>query len=449
MQKRHYILIVGFLSLLLYIVLSYFTNRSNFNQLLIVYVILFASYVFFLRNNKFIDSKYFFYLGLIFRVSILFSVPNLSDDFYRFIWDGILVKEGFNPLKYFPAEILESLKANHTALSSILFEGMNSQTTYTCYPPVNQLFFLFGALFSKYGILIVIISMKILILAAEIGTYFIIQKLLKFFNFPSKNILIYWLNPLVIIELVGNLHYEGLMIFFLLIAFYYLRKEKYYLSAIIFTISVSVKLIPLMFLPVLFWHLGLKNWIKYCMIVCLGTALLFIPFLGGDSLANFFSSLDLYFRKFEFNASIYYIVRQIGYWIKGYNIIRTAGIVLAFISFGFILIIGFQKRNKIFENIFISMLMIISIYYFFAMIVHPWYLITLIAISVFTNLKYPIIWSLLIILSYYTYKTSYYNENLLFVSIEYIVVYLYILIELNIKILPIKFLRYNKIWKQL
>jgi hypothetical protein len=34
-------------------------------------------------------------------------------------------------------------------------------------------------------------------------------------SLPRTNLLFYWLNPLIIVEIMGNLHFEGVMVFFL------------------------------------------------------------------------------------------------------------------------------------------------------------------------------------------------------------------------------------------
>ena len=64
-----------------------------------------------------------------------------------------------------------------------------------------------------------------------------------------------------------------------------------------------------------------------------------------------------------------------------------------------------------------------SVYYFTATTVHPWYISILLIISVFTGYLYPIIWSVIVYLSYTTYSNQLYTENLLIVFIEYLIIY--------------------------
>src|SRR5688572_30520745 len=41
--------------------------------------------------------------AVLFRLSIVFSPPYLSDDIYRYIWDGRVQAAGINPYRYLPS----------------------------------------------------------------------------------------------------------------------------------------------------------------------------------------------------------------------------------------------------------------------------------------------------------------------------------------------------------
>src|SRR5262245_33419584 len=42
-------------------------------------------------------------LAALFRLSIVFTPPYLSDDIYRYIWDGRVQSAGINPYRYVPS----------------------------------------------------------------------------------------------------------------------------------------------------------------------------------------------------------------------------------------------------------------------------------------------------------------------------------------------------------
>ena len=68
--------------------LCYHTERKNFSQVFALYTLLFVAYYFLTRFFSFTNFKNLFVAGMFFRMLLLFSIPNLSDDVYRFIWDG-------------------------------------------------------------------------------------------------------------------------------------------------------------------------------------------------------------------------------------------------------------------------------------------------------------------------------------------------------------------------
>ncbi|WP_265162504.1 polyprenol phosphomannose-dependent alpha 1,6 mannosyltransferase MptB [Salinimicrobium tongyeongense] len=362
--------------------------------------------------------------AIIFRLLFLFAIPNLSQDFYRFIWDGRLLLEGINPYLMTPAEYFSSGDLPFSGAQE-LYEGMSSLSARnpTNYPPLNQLFFALAALFGGNSILTSVVWLRIFIIAADIGIFYFGRKLLRNLKFPESNIFLYLLNPLVIIELTGNLHFEGVMLFFLLAALYILQCQKWLFSALFFSCSIAVKLIPLIFLPLLFRRLGWKRALVYYAATGIILLLFFLPFLSGAFAENFFSSINLWFQKFEFNASIYYLIRWIGYEVEGYNIIGYAGPALAGVVFVSILFMAILKQNQEMRGLLTSMMFGMVIYLLLATTVHPWYLATPLLLSVFTRYKFVQVWSLMVALSYFAYSQPDYEENLWIIALEYVVIF--------------------------
>lgn len=423
-SKTSWILL--FVSIFSYYVFSYELHRSDFPTLLSLYAVIFFCFLGIVNQNK-SNLKFLLTIAILFRVLLLFATPNLSNDFYRFIWDGRMIFEGLNPYLFLPETDPSILVEGKE-----LYDGMGSMngSHYTCYPPFNQFTFLIPALLFSKNLLGSTIVMRLLIIAADIGTFYYGKKLLEHFKLPVHKIFFYFLNPFIILELTGNLHFEGVMLFFLAASLYYLFKSKWILSAVLFSISVSVKLIPILFLPVLLKKLGFKKSIGFYSIVGTLNLLFFIPFMSQELIDNFMSSIHLYFQNFEFNASIYYIIREIGFQIKGYNIIQTVGRITPIIISVFVLSISLIRKNKISSIFFESLLFSIVIYYSLASIVHPWYIAIPLFFSLFTRYKFPLVWSFSIILSYSAYINSSYQENLTLVFIEYTLVYGYLFFEL-------------------
>ena len=368
-------------------------------------------------------EKVFFKIGVLYRVLFLFSIPALSQDFYRFIWDGHTILAGLNPYQFRPDTIINTLATFPNA--HFLYQKMGSLSAahFSNYPPINQLFFVIASFVGGKSILVSTIILRLTIILADIGIYHFGRKILNHFEINTENIFWYFLNPLVILECTGNLHFEVVMLFFFVVGLYYLIQNKWMIAAVLIGLSISVKLLPLLLLPLFFTHLGFKKSVLFYSIIIGLNVLFFLPFLNVTLVDNYFETIALWFTNFEFNASIYYLVREIGFYIKGYNIIHTIGKITPILTILMILFFAFGRKNKSVELILINSLLVLSIYLFISTTVHPWYLINVLLLSVFTKYKFPIAWSFLIILSYFAYSVQPFKENMYFLFIEYMIVF--------------------------
>jgi hypothetical protein len=286
-----------------------------------------------------------------------------------------------------------------------------------------------------------VVVLKLIIILADVGILYFGKKLLENLNLPISNIFWYFLNPFIIIELTGNLHFEGVMLFSLIWALYVLHKGKWLWAGVLFGISISVKLIPLMLLPLLYQHfvkegLFLKGFwkLKKLYWIILSVVLLtFAPFLSSGFISNFSATIALWFQSFEFNASIYYIIRWIGFQAIGWNLIETVGKILPLIIIASILFLTFFRKNKSTQQLITAMLIGISFYFLLSTTVHPWYVATPLLLSVFTNYKFPIVWSFMVVLSYSAYGVNGFEENLWLVALEYTVILSVALVEISKK----------------
>lgn len=407
---------MNYRSFLLYIVLAIFIkDRTDFGLFFFIYTAVFAIYYwqFFLKKES---IKNWWLWAIAYRIPFILSIPYLSDDFYRFIWDGLLQNQGINPFLHLPSEIVNSISQNE------IYNKLNSQNYYSVYPPLNQFLFSAVSYISPKNILAQVVGLRLLLWIFEFGSVFLMLKTIR----NKELVALFALNPLLIVESTGNLHFEIVLVFFVLLAFYLFQKfpKAWYTSAISMGAAISVKLIPILLLPVIFFRLKPSKGILYVSLSLLTLFISFSPFWSQELASNFLSSVDLFFRNFEFNASIYYIVREIGYSFLGYNIIHLAGLFLKGFSALLILYISYKSIN-----IFTAVVAVLFVYLAFATTVHPWYLIPLIAATCFTNVRFPIIWSFLVIISYHAYISPTFNENLWLIAIEYMLLSLYIFYE--------------------
>ncbi|WP_340064568.1 glycosyltransferase 87 family protein [Ascidiimonas aurantiaca] len=418
------------ISLVLYIIFGYDLERTQFLKLISIYGSLFLLFYWILRLQKG-EITFLVVTALLFRLIFLFTVPDLSQDFYRFIWDGRMLFAGYNPYLYLPEDIMATGNLSIPQAQE-LFEGMGSLSAshYTNYPPVNQFCFWLAAVFSGNSIPGAIVTMRILIILADAGTLFFGYKLLQNLRLPVHYIFIYILNPFILIELTGNLHFEGVMIFFLVTALYLLQKRKWVLSACTLALSISVKLLPLMLLPLFLQVLGWRKALAYYTVTIGVVIISFLPFFSHTFIDSYSETIALWFNNFEFNASIYYVLREIGFQWKGYNMIQVIGKITSGVLLLTIVGMALFRNNKSMDSLIKSMLIASTLYFFTASVVHPWYLATPLVLSIFTKYRFTVWWTLLVPLSYFAYSQPDFKESYLLLSIEYIVIYVLFLYEM-------------------
>jgi alpha-1,6-mannosyltransferase len=418
--------------------LAYATQRSNFGQLVGLGAVALLAYAWLLRSR--LPWRWGLAAALAFRLLWLPAIPTFSDDVYRFRWDGILVAHGVNPFRFRPDEIIadgarttipdEAQRSQTLPQLQQLYRQLNSPHYYSVYPPVCQFIFggaarLFPASDSGFAS-----CLRVIILAAEVGTAWLLLALLPALGGPPERALRYLLHPLVIVELTGNLHFEGIMVFFTLLALWLLSRQRGKASAVALGLGIATKLLPLLALPLLIRRLGWRRFIGYSTVTVGVLLLLFSPFLSFTLFVNISRSLNLYFRSFEFNASIYYLLRPIGIWLTTYNQIAIIGPALALVSGLFGLALAWRERRPSLASLPQTLLLMLTAYYALATTVHPWYLSLLIGLSALSRFRFPLVWGGMALLSYATYRTTAYTENLWLVALEYTVTFAVLLWEI-------------------
>ena len=415
-----------FASLLGYILTGYFTERSNFSLLISLYSTLFIIYFLLLNYKNLFNYKVLLTAGILFRFCLIFSIPALSDDFYRFIWDGRIQELGFNPFDYSPRELLTH--SNDLFLNQ-LFPFLNSPDYFSVYPQFCQILFRIAAFIGQDNLHLNVITLKAMIFLSELGTIYLLHRLLILRKKEPSLLLIYALNPLVIIELTGNIHFEAFMISFTLLSILLLFNQKLSASAAALTLAIQAKILPLLAIPLLLREIGLKKTILWTLIILIVLVIMSIDLLNEPKRMQHISeSLNLYYGKFEFNGGLYLIFRSIGWWIMDYNPIAIISKLLIFLSLAAMFYVYLTEKDLI-----SGLFWVLCIYLLFGAVVHPWYLAPLLALSIFLKYRFVLLWSALIPLSYFTYKVMPYSENYWLIGIEYVIVLAYFFWEIKVK----------------
>jgi alpha-1,6-mannosyltransferase len=411
-----------------------FIKRESFPLLLCWQILLYSFFCIAYILKEHISIRHIFIAAILLRLASAFLTPTLSDDVYRFIWDGQLIVQHQNPLLTTPNMWLQQAGKNVANYSYFekLHSLINHPQFYTCYPPLMQGVFYIGAAIGGTDINVSIAIIKLMIAFIDCIGIFFLYKLLLHFSLNLKLIILYAINPLVIVEGSGNAHFEVVQVALMVIACYYLVTKKWLWAVLFWALAIVTKLIPLLLLPLFLKHLGFKKGVLFSVATLLLASITFLPFLSGTSIKGFASSLNLYFQNFEFNASIYYIAREIGWAVKGYNYISFIGPFLMGIFLLLYFIIFIINRKIDFIKFCNLVVIVFSLYYVFATTVHPWYMINLLSFAIIANKRYALVWMATAFLSYMAYSNNAFKENFYLIGLEYgivLIAFLYPIIQ--------------------
>ena len=217
------------------------------------------------------DSRSILLLGLVFaalfRLSIVFFQPYLSDDIYRYIWDGRVQAAGINPYRYIPAEEpLAELRDEK------IYPHINRrETVRTIYPPIAQATFLLVTRISES-----VTWMKAAMIGFEAVTIWAIIQLLSSFGFARQRVLIYAWHPLAIWEFAGSGHADALAIAFIALALLARRKRSETLTGVLIACATCVKLFPVVLFPALYTRRSWKMPLAFVVTVLIA----YLPYLN-------------------------------------------------------------------------------------------------------------------------------------------------------------------------
>jgi len=184
--------------------------------------------------------------AIAFRLSILFAPPYLSDDIYRYVWDGRVQAAGINPYRYIPAAPELAQLRDETIYPKI----NRKDWAHTIYPPVAQIVFFLTTRISES-----VTWMKATMLLFELVTFWAVVQLLTLLNRPRQLLLMYAWHPLVIWEFAGSGHVDAISIAFIALALLAWQRKSDLGAGFTLACATLVKLFPVVLAPAV-----LKRW---------------------------------------------------------------------------------------------------------------------------------------------------------------------------------------------
>ncbi|HMA37079.1 MAG TPA: hypothetical protein VKY74_21665 [Chloroflexia bacterium] len=305
------------------------------------------------------------------RAILVFASPTLSDDMYRYIWDGRVQAAGLSPYAYPPGA--PQVAALHPP-SYTLWGPINRKSAITIYPPGAELFY--AGLYRLWPDSVA--ATKGALVALDLLTCVLLVGVLQRLGLPAARVLVYAWAPLPIVEFGGNGHIEALEVCCTALALWAgvvatqqggpaaRRSGTALLATGALAAAVLVKLIPVLLLAAWARRLGLK-------LVVLGLALCALvagafAVAHGGSISPF---LATYLGSESFNAPLYYFLTQEAGRLGGVSdgVIR-AGLLLAL---GLIALVLAARPDRGPYDFIGKSFILVGAYLVLATNAHPWY----------------------------------------------------------------------------
>lgn len=307
--------------------------------------------------------------GIVFRITLLFSPPSLSDDIFRYLWDGRVQAAGMNPYAYAPEDpALAPLRDENHAF-------INHKSVPTIYPPLAQAAFHLAARVSPS-----VTAQRLVFLGFDVATIFLLTSYLRLKTLPAERVLLYAWNPLVLVEFSSSGHLDSLGLFFLLAGLHAGESGRPVRAGALWGLSFLGKLGAIPLIPWMLLKTPLRRSVgSFAAVVVAGyTAYLLWP--DGDIQRNLLAGTATYAKSWYFNAGLYALLSETT---------PLSGVALKAVLFSLVAVLGFWMAARLRQSQALAYCGILwALIIAVSPVVHPWYVTWLVPFLCF----YPL-WS--------------------------------------------------------
>jgi hypothetical protein len=310
--------------------------------------------------------------AVLFRAALVPVPPTLSDDVFRYVWEGRVQAQGFDPYVLPPtAPELEHLRDSD-------WESINNPGASAIYPPLAQL--VFRAVARVGGVTTFKASFCIL----DVVLVMLVGRELRRRRAPAAHLAFYAWNPLVIVEVAGSGHLEPLALLPLVGALLWASRRPV-LAWPALAASVAVKYAGGLVAPLLLR--ARRPPLTAVAVAAAGLALVTLPFAGAG--ARLFDSLWLYAEKWRHNDGLFAALAALTgslWWAKA----LAATLVLA--------VLGAAFRRR--EPVEVGALWVLATLVLVSPTIHPWYLLWVVVLLPLVPHQALFVWSGSIVFAY-------------------------------------------------
>ena len=333
------------------------------------------------RRSAVVSWKWLLVLGFVLRMALLSTTPTLSDDVYRYLWEGHLVTEGVSPYSF----SIDDPAAEEYDIP--IRESVNNPSLGPPYlPAAHAIFGVAAALLPEHPA-----TMQLVMIAFDVLGAAMIIRLLDVARLPRRRVLLYWLNPLVIVEVAHGAHIDAIIVGLtaagVLLSLRRTRPIAAVGAPVLIALATLTRPIAVLLVPVLWWR-----WSWRQRVICAATMI--IPVLLAGAVSGFglddegigvFGSLRVYSDTFRFNGGIYHWLET---WIgsqglddKGWNEPKQlTRLIITALTITALLGIFVTARRAEGERAALRLMALpLAVYVVLTPVLHPWYLLALLA----------------------------------------------------------------------
>jgi len=313
--------------------------------------------------------------ALLFGAVLLFAPPLLSDDLYRYLWEGRLWLEGFNPYRLAP----DDPAAAH--LRDDLWANINNKTLATIYPPLSQLVFVLAQWFGGE-----VWTFKLLALLTHALSVAVVACVCT----ERKASLAIALNPLLLSEAALNGHFDILCGVSLLIAAWALSRQRFAQAAVAACAAVGLKVVGLVVLPLF------ARRPRVLVATGFGSAFLLVPLVWSRAPAGPVSGAGQFATRWRGNESAFALVDQLSrvFFEPGpAELVARSVVAVVLLALCALVVYRHVPPRRAIRALVWAVLIL-------SPQVHPWYLAWLLPLEVAAGGSAGLVWSAAVLCAY-------------------------------------------------
>jgi hypothetical protein len=307
------------------------------------------------------------------RLILLGATPTLSDDIYRYRWDGRVQQAGVDPYRFPPND------ARLASLRDEQFPLINFPHLRTVYPPLTQVAFRLGA--SLGGTLI---AHKAVFVGAELLTVLSVLLILRRRGRSPLWVAAYAWHPLVILEIAGSGHNDALGVAALWIGLAAWQARWWLGCALAWVAAFLSKFLSIILVPWWWSRAQARRWLGAFLLAAAASCIIW-PTMAGALM----ESLSAMTVRFESNASVYLLLT----WVVGSPAVGrwlAVGLSAAFLWW-------WAKRQEDPIRYLLGGVLVIAL---LSPVLHPWYLVWLTPFFCFWRVPAIVLLTGTVVLSY-------------------------------------------------